>query len=70
MESVRSVESVQKIRTKMKFYEAIIIDFFRAVVRCCLWCIDKLVQRDTNGDNLKPICAARGHDGSDTVEDD
>ena len=49
----------------MRLYEAIIIDFFRAVVRCCLWCIDKLVQRNKDGDNLKPICPARGHDGGD-----
>ena len=70
LDSVRSVESVQKIRTKMKFYEAIIIDFFRAVIRCCLWCADKLLQRHPHRDNLKPICAARGHDGSDTVEND
>ena len=70
LDSVRSVESVQKIRTKMKFYEAIIYDFCRAVVRCCMWCIDKLVQRDKDGDNLKPVRAARRHDGSDTVEDD
>ena len=54
----------------MKFYEAIIIDFFRGVVRCCMWCIDKLLQRNTNRDDLKPVCAARGHDGSDTVQDD
>ena len=54
----------------MKFYEAIIIDFFRAVIRCCLWCIDKLLQRDTNRDNLQPVRPARRHDGSDTVEND
>ena len=54
----------------MKFYEAIIIDFFRAVVRCCMWCINHLLQRNKDRDNLQPIRAARGHDGSDTVEDD
>ena len=54
----------------MRFYEAIIYDFCRAVVRCCLWCIDKLVQRDKDGDDLKPIRPARGHDGGDTVEND
>ena len=54
----------------MRFYEAIIYDFCRAVIRCCLWVADKLLQRNTNRDDLKPICAARGHDGSDSVEND
>ena len=51
---------------KMRFYEAIIYDFCRAVVRCCLWCIDKLLQRHPHRDDLQPIRPARRHDGGDT----
>ena len=54
----------------MKFYEAIIIDFCRAVVRCCLWCIDKFVQRNKDGDNLKLVRPARRHNRADTEQDD
>ena len=54
----------------MKFYEAIIIDFFRAVVRCCMWCIDKLLQRHPHRDNLQPVRPARRHNRPDSEQDD
>ena len=53
----------------MKFYEAIIIDFCRAVVRCCLWCVDKLLQRDKDSDNLQPVRPARRHNRPDSEQD-
>ena len=53
----------------MRFYEAIIIDFCRGVIRCCLWCIGKLLQRHPHRDNLKLLRPARRHNRPDSEQD-
>ena len=54
---------------KMRFYEAIIYDFCRAVIRCCLWCVNKLLQRHAHRDNLQPVRPARRHNRPDSEQD-